>query len=229
MNKNLEFISLPDDSEDNFGRFIIKPLNLGMGVSIGNIFRRLLLTQMIRTNITGVRIAGITNEFSTIPGVREDILEILLNLRQVILKSSTQEKTYARVKIQGPAIITANCFQLDSACNVSIINPKQYIATITDNSILELELKIESGRDCNLANNQTIIESSDFLRVDQISSPVRKVIFTIIDRSEKENKEELLLKVWTDGSITPIEAVIATAELLQAVFTNINFKTLKIL
>jgi DNA-directed RNA polymerase subunit alpha len=227
MKENLEFISLVEISEDNFGKFLIKPLDTGMGISVGNIFRRLLLTQITGTNITGVRIANITNEFSTIAGVREDVIEILLNLRQVILKGWQQEKTYARLKIQGPAIITASSIQLDSLPNITIINPNQYIATIMNDAIIEMEFKIESGKDYSLATNQTIVNSSDFLTVDKISSPIRQVVFEVDDKLASQNYEELILKVWTDGSITPSEAIIDIAAIIQKFFTQINLENLK--
>lgn len=228
MKENLEFIYLVEISDDNFGKFLIKPLDTGMGVSIGNIFRRLLLTQIARTNITGVRIAGITNEFSTITGVREDVIEILLNLRQVILKGSKQEKTYARLKIQGPAIITANCIQFDLLSDIEVINPNQYIGTIMNDSIVEMELKIESGKDYNLSTNQANVDPSDFLTVDKISSPIRRVVFEVDDKLASQNQEELILKVWTDGSIRPSEAVTNTAEIIRNLFTKINIENLKI-
>jgi DNA-directed RNA polymerase subunit alpha len=229
MEKNLEFIYFSEISDETFGKFIIKPLDIGMGISIGNILRRLLLTQIPRTNITGVRIAGINNEFCTIPGIREDVIEILLNLRQIILKSSKSEKTYARLKIKGPAIITASYIKFDIASDLKLINPNQYIATITNDSILEMEFKIESGKDFNLAKNQTVLNPSDFLAVDKISSPVRQAIFEINDKLTNQNEEELILKVWTDGSITPSDAVIFSAEILQTLFTKINLENLKIL
>lgn len=229
MKENLEFVQLIEISDDNFGKFVIKPLDTGMGISIGNILRRLLLTQIPRTNITGVRIAGINNEFSTIPGIREDVIEILLNLRQIILKSSKSEKTYARLKVQGPAIITATYIQFDLSSDLKLINPNQYIATITNDSIIEMELKIETGKDYNLIANQTDLNPSDFLTVDKISSPVRQVIFEINDKLTNQNKEELILKVWTDGSITPLDAVISSAEILRNLFTKINLENLKTL
>lgn len=229
MKENLEFIYLVEISDDNFGKFLIKPLDSGMGVSVGNIFRRLLLTQIARTNITGVRIAGINNEFSTIRGVREDVIEILLNLRQVILKGSQQEKTYARLKIKGPAIITANCIQFDLLSDITVINPNQYIGTIMNDSIVEMELKIESGKDYNLALNQANTNPSDFLTVDKISSPIRRVVFEVNDKLANQNQEELILKVWTDGSITPSEAVTSTAEIIRNLFNKINIENLKIL
>lgn len=229
MQKNLEFINLLEIPDENFGKYIIKPLNIGMGVSIGNLFRRILLTQMPRTNITGVRFAGINNEFSTIPGVREDVLEILLNLRQIILKGFKEEKTYVRIKITGPTVITSSCFQSVLPDEISLVNPNQYIATITTDSTLEFELKIESEKKSSLANNQAILESSDFLEIDKITSPIRQIFFDVYKKTETENQEELVLQIWTDGSITPLDAIITSTKIVQNLFTQITLKNLKVL
>lgn len=229
MKENLEFVDLAEVSENNFGKFLIKPLDKGVGITLGNMFRRLLLTQILSTSITGVRIAGTTNEFSTILGVREDVLEILLNLRQIILTGFTAEKTYARLKIQGPSIVTANCIKFDSVPNVKVVNQSQYIATILDTSILEMEFKIESGKNYNLDTSDFNINSADFLTVDKISSPIRSIIFEVNDISDDQNEEELILKVWTNGSISPSKAVIDIADIVRHLFTKINKDNLKVL
>jgi DNA-directed RNA polymerase subunit alpha len=230
MFKNLEFISLEAEAlENNFGKFLLQPLNKGMGITVGNMFRRLLLTQISSTNITAVRIPGINNEFSTIPGVREDVLEIVLNLRQIILKGFIKDKTYARLKIQGPAIITANSIKWDSIPNVSLVNSTQYIATIFDTSIVEMEFRIESKKDYTIRKNKFSLTSSDFIKVEQISSPVQRVLFEVDDTLSSQNQEKLLLKVWTNGSITPLEAIINVSEIIQQFFGLINKKNLKII
>lgn len=229
MQENLEFVYFGQVSDNNFGKFLLKPLDRGMGITIGNMFRRLLLTQISSTSITGVRIAGINNEFSTISGVREDVLEVLLNLRQIILKGFTEEKTYARLKVQGPAIITANSINLEALPDITLVNPTQYIATVLDNSIIEMEFKIESGKDYNVNTNEFVLNPVDFLIIDKISSPVKRVFFEVDDTLSKQNQEELILKVWTDGSIKPLEAVLQIAEINQKFFTKINRENLKVL
>jgi DNA-directed RNA polymerase subunit alpha len=189
-------------STEYFGRFVFKPLDVGHGITIGNILRRVLLTNLPGISIVGVRIAGVNHEFSTIPGVREDVLEILLNLKEVIFKSQHQGETFGRLKIQGPAIITASCIDLPST--IEIVNPSQYIATISDNSMLEMEIKLDWGKGYTLAENQPVEEPLDFLRIDAIFMPVRRVVYHI---EKLGNQEQLILDLWTNGSITPSDAV----------------------
>jgi DNA-directed RNA polymerase subunit alpha len=208
-------------STEYFGRFVFKPLEVGHGITIGNILRRVLLTNLPGISTVGVRIAGVNHEFSTIPGVREDVLEILLNLKEVIFKSQDQEKTgtFGRLKVQGPAIVTASA--IDLPFNIEIVNPNQYIATISDNSILEMEIKLDWGKGYILAENQPIEGPLplDFLRIDAIFMPVRRVVYHI---EKLGNEEQLILDIWTNGSITPSDAVSVASK------TIINwFKTIE--
>jgi DNA-directed RNA polymerase subunit alpha len=126
-----------------YGQFLINSLALGQGITIGNLLRRVLLSEIGGFAITAVRIAGITHEFSTLPGVREDILELLLNLKGIVLKHKTHETEFGRLKIKGPAVITANLIELPS--NLEIINPNHYIATISESNFLEIEFKFGNG------------------------------------------------------------------------------------
>lgn len=208
-------------STEYFGRFVFKPLEVGHGITIGNILRRVLLTNLPGISTVGVRIAGVNHEFSTIPGVREDVLEILLNLKEVIFKSQDQDKTgtFGRLKVQGPAIVTASA--IDLPFNIEIVNPNQYIATISDNSILEMEIKLDWGKGYILAENQPIEGPLplDFLRIDAIFMPVRRVVYHI---EKLGNEEQLILDIWTNGSITPSDAVSVASK------TIINwFKTIE--
>lgn len=189
-------------STEYFGRFVFKPLEVGHGITIGNILRRVLLTNLPGISIVGVRIAGVNHEFSTITGVREDVLEILLNLKELIFKSQVHTETFGRLRIQGPAIITASCIDLPST--IELINPNQYIATIADNSTLEMEIKLDWGKGYTLAENQPVQGPLDFLRIDAIFMPVRRVVYHI---EKLGNQEQLILDIWTNGSITPSDAV----------------------
>jgi DNA-directed RNA polymerase subunit alpha len=125
-----------------------KSLQPGQGITIGNQLRRVLLGDLGGIAISAVRIAGVTHEFSTIPGVREDILEILLNLKGIVVKNKTQDIEFGR-KVQGPSVITADLIQLPS--NLEIVNPNHYIATISTSNILEIEFKFEYGTGYRLA------------------------------------------------------------------------------
>ena len=133
-----------------YGQFVVNALKPGQGITIGNQLRRVLLGDLGGMAISAVRIAGITHEFSTIPGVREDILEILLNLKGIVLKSKTQKTQFGRLKIQGPNVVTADSIQLPD--NLEIINPNHYIATLSTSSILEIEFKFEYGTGYKLAS-----------------------------------------------------------------------------
>ena len=204
-------------STEYFGRFVFKPLDVGHGITIGNILRRVLLTNLPGISIVGVRIAGVNHEFSTIPGVREDVLEILLNLKEVVFKSQHQGETFARLKVQGPAIIAASCIDLPPT--IEIVNPNQYIATISDNSILEMEVKLDWGKGYTLAENQPVEGPLDFLKIDAIFMPVKRVVYHI---EKLGNQEQLVLDIWTNGSITPPDAVSVASK------TIINwFKTIE--
>jgi len=133
-----------DTPRDQYGKFILHPLDQGQGITVGNALRRVLLSDLEGSAIVAVRIAGINHEFSTIPGVREDVLEILLNLKEVVLKSYSKEPSIGRLRVQGPAIITASNFELSP--DVEVIDTEQYIATICNNNILEMEFRIEAGK-----------------------------------------------------------------------------------
>lgn len=209
-----------------FGQFLINSLQTGQGLTIGNLLRRVLLGDLGGTSITGIRIAGIRDEFSVILGVREDILEILLNLKGIVLKSKTREPQFGRLKIQGPAIITASLIQLPS--DLEIINPNHYIATISTNNIVEIEFRFEYGTGYLLAGQFVSDKSEDFLQIDAIFMPIKKVDFkveTICDNSNNFS-ESLILDIWTNGSITPEEAISEASQSIIELFSvllNNNF------
>jgi DNA-directed RNA polymerase subunit alpha len=209
-------------SSDYFGRFVFKPLGAGDGITIGNIFRRVLLTNLPGMSIVGVRIAGVNHEFSSIPGVREDVLEILLNLKEVILKSKKKVNSFGRLKIQGPAILTAAC--IDLSPDIEVVNPSHYLATISDNSFLEMEMKLEWGKGYTLAEDQTSEGPLDYIRVDSIFMPIRRVVYSIqtSDQEEKVSQEQLTLDVWTNGSITPSEAIASASKIMVDWFKSLE-------
>lgn len=192
---------------ESFGRFVFKPLGLGDGITIGNLFRRVLFSNVPGLSIVGIRIAGVNHEFSTIPGVREDVLEVLLNLKEVIFKSKNPVNSFGRLKFQGPGIITAACIEV--APDIEIINPSQYIATMANSSILEMEVKLDWGQGYRLGENQSLDTSMEFLRADALFMPIRRVAYQIeTSQSESmESYEQLTLDIWTNGSITPPEAI----------------------
>ena len=200
------------------GQFIINSLKTGQGITIGNQLRRVLLGDLGGIAISSVRIAGITHEFSTIPGVREDILEILLNLKGIVLKSKTKITQFGRLKIQGPRVITAGLIQLPS--DLEIVNPNHYIATISTSNILEIELKFEYGTGYRLASQSFSEEDENYLQLDTIFMPVQKVDFKIENVYDTNNNisEKLLLDIWTNGSISPNDALQSAAQIIIDLF-----------
>lgn len=201
------------------GRFVINSLRSGQGITIGNQLRRVLLGDLGGMAISAVRIAGITHEFSTIPGVREDILEILLNLKGIVLKSEITETQFGRLKVQGPAVITADLIQLPS--NLEIINPNHYIATISTSNILEIEFKFEYGTGYKLATQAFTDDAENYLQLDTVFMPIQKVDFKIENVYDSANNitERLLLDIWTNGSISPNEALESAAQVIVDLFT----------
>ena len=209
------------ESGSMYGQFVIKFLRPGQGITIGNLFRRVLLSDLGGSAITGVRIAGVRDEFSTIPGIREDILEILLNLKGIILKNKTSDLKVGRLKVKGPAIVTASSIELPS--DLEMINPNHYIATISTSNVLEIELKIESGTGYKLAGQTFCNKSQDYLQIDAIFMPVQKVDFKIENVYDNSNSltERLFLDIWTNGSILPEEAISSASHFIVDFFTSL--------
>jgi DNA-directed RNA polymerase subunit alpha len=203
------------------GQFVITSLKPGQGITIGNQLRRVLLGDLGGVAISAVRIAGITHEFSTIPGVREDILEILLNLKGIVLKSKTKDIQFGRLKIQGPIVLTADFIQLPS--DLEIINPNHYIATISTPNILEIEFKFEYGTGYRLATQAFSDENENYLQLDTIFMPVQKVDFKIENVYDTANNinERLFLDIWTNGSLSPKDALESAIQVIIDLFASL--------
>lgn len=209
------------------GQFVINSLQVGQGITIGNQLRRVLLGDLGGIAISAVRIAGVIHEFSTIPGVREDILEILLNLKGIVLKSKNQETQFGRLKVQGPSILTADLIQLPS--DLEVVNPNHYIATISRSNILEIEFKFEYGTGYRLARQTFSDEAENYLQLDTVFMPVQKVDFKIENVYDIANNisERLFIDIWTNGSISPNKALESASQIIIDLFTLlINNKTI---
>ena len=209
------------NSGSMYGQFLINSLRPGQGITIGNLLRRVLLSDLGGTTITGVRIAGVRDEFSTIPGVREDTLEILLNLKGIVLKNQTTEAQFGHLKIKGPAVVTASSIQLSS--DLEVVNPNHYIATISTSNLLEIELKFEHGTGYKLAGQTFCKKSQDFLQIDAIFMPVQKVDFKIENVYDNSNllTERLFLDVWTNGSLSPEDAISSASQFIIDFFNSL--------
>lgn len=222
--------SKTEGSRKQYGRFALDPLLPGQGITIGNSLRRTLLSSLKGAAIVAVRIAGVNHEFSTVTGVREDVLEILLNLKEIALKSSSNETQVGRIRIQGPAIVTAGL--LDMPPEIQVIDHRQYIATICNNTIFEMEVKIEQGYGYRLVDNYLDEKSIDFLQIDAVFMPVTKFNYVIQEKriDSRLIQEKLTLEVWTNGSLSPQKAISEGSQILASLFhplTNISFKPVK--
>ena len=209
------------------GQFVINSLKPGQGITIGNQLRRVLLGDLGGIAISAVRIAGVTHEFSTIPGVREDILEILLNLKGVVLRSKTKDVQFGRLKVQGPTVITADLIQLPAG--MEIVNPNHYIATLSTSNIIEIEFKFEYGTGYQLATQTFSEELNNYLQLDTVFMPVQKVDFKIENVYDIGNNsnERLFLDIWTNGSISPNEALESASTIIIDLFTVLIKNTIR--
>ena len=201
-----------------YGQFLINSLAAGQGITIGNQLRRVLLADLAGKAISAVRIAGVRHEFSTIPGVREDILEILLNLKGIIFSGNNKDIEFGRLRVQGPMVVTADLIELPE--NLEIVNKSHYIATISTSSILEFEFKIEYGTGYKLASQLFSEEDENYLQLDTIFMPVQKVDFKIENVYDNANNisERLFIDIWTDGSISPNDALKSAAQIIINLF-----------
>jgi DNA-directed RNA polymerase subunit alpha len=204
-----------------YGQFLINDLQPGQGITIGNHLRRVLLGDLEGAAISAVRIVGIRHEFATIPGVREDILEILLNLKGIVIKSNIRDIKFGRLKVQGPLVVTADLISLPTG--LEIVNKNHYIATISSSINLEIEFKIEHGTGYKLASQMFVDEDKSFLQIDSIFMPVQKVNFKIENVYDNENSitERLFIEIWTNGSIKPIEALKKACQIIINLFTSL--------
>lgn len=201
-----------NQSGQMMSRFILPSLKSGQGITIGNILRRVLLADLEGLAITGIQIEGIKHEFSTIESIREDLLEILLNLKQIVIKTNNPNitKVEAVIQVKGPGIITAKNIHFEKN-EIEIINPNQYIATIVDKKEINFKLQIEKGVNFKLSNEMPHYqdETSNLIAVDAIFMPVLRVNYGVSKNYIQKNNvsEALIIEILTNGSITPENAL----------------------
>ena len=200
----------------NYGKFVVEPLERGYGTTLGNSLRRILLSSLPGVAVTSVKIDGILHEFSTIPGVKEDVTEIILNLKKLAIKLNGENTKRVLINSIGPKEVTAADILGDS--DVEIFNPDLHIATLEENATLIMEINLARGRgyvpaDMNKDENTPI----SVIPTDSIYTPVRKVNFTVQNTrvGQVTDYDKLILEIWTDGSITPSEGVSIGAKIMQ--------------
>lgn len=209
-----------------YTKFICQPMEKGYATTIGNSLRRILLSSIQGPAITMVKIDSVMHEFSSIPGIREDVTEIILNLKQLNLKLHTYEKQKISLSVSGGGTIKAQDIQVNQ--NVEITNPDQYIATLSEGSKLDMEMIVEMGRGYVPTESREEIEHSiGEILIDAIFSPVTKVNYDVTNArvGRRTDYEKLTLEIWTNGTILPEDAVSYAAKILKeqmTVFVNFD-------
>jgi DNA-directed RNA polymerase subunit alpha len=199
---------------DTFGKFEIEPLEPGFGITLGNTLRRVLLSSLWGAAVTSIQIDGVAHEFTSIPHIKEDVTEVILNLKQLNLKSFTEDPVALTLDVRGPAQVHASDIQTTS--DVEIVNGDLYIATIADKGHLRMELNVERGRGYVPAErNKREGQPIGVIPIDAIFSPVLKANFTVEKTrvGQATDYDRLILEVSTDGTMRPEEAVAHAAEL----------------
>ena len=206
--------------EETYGKYVVEPLERGYGTTIGNSLRRILLSSLPGTTVTTVKIAGVQHEFSTIPGVKEDVTQIVLNIKGIIAKLYSEGVKTVYIEASGEGVVTAGDIKADS--DVEILNPEHHIATLGPDATLNMELTLSQGRGYVTAdrnkNAQTVI---GVIPVDSVYTPVRKVNYTVENTrvGDATDYDKLTLEVWTNGTISARDAVSLGARILLDHFT----------
>ena len=214
----IECIEAPMD--DSYGKYIVEPLERGYGTTLGNSLRRVLLSSLPGTAVTSVRIAGVQHEFSTIPGVKEDVTEIVLNIKGIIIKLHSDGPKTVYIEASGEVEVKAGDIKADA--EVEVLNPELHIASLGPDGSLSMELVVDHGRGYVVAEkNKSMQQIIGTIPVDSIYSPVLKVNYAVENTrvGNKTDYDKLTLEVWTDKTITPRDAVSLGAKILLDHFT----------
>ncbi|MDR3230649.1 MAG: DNA-directed RNA polymerase subunit alpha [Synergistaceae bacterium] len=225
MLETLEILRPEIKIEDNspvYGRLILEPLERGYGMTLGNALRRVLLSSIGGAAITSVRIEGVLHEFSTTPGVREDVIEILMNLKHVPVRSHSREVRVLRLELEGPGDVTAKDIQVDS--EVEFVDPSAKICTLEEGARLFMELYVEQGTGyLSTERPRPPYLPVDALLSDAIFSPVLRVNYEVEAArvGQRTDYERLIMDVWTNGIITPDAAVCEAAQIIRTYFGHV--------
>ena len=224
----IETEELTEDGK--YGKFVVEPLERGFGNTLGNSLRRVLLSSHEGCAVTSIKIDGVLHEFSTIPGVKEDVTEIVLNMKSVVAKLYETSPKVVEISAQGPCVVTAGDIKCDS--EVEILNPEQHIATLGEDAKLNMEITIDKGRGYIPAERNKLISGNNVigvLPIDSIYTPVLKVNYTVDNTrvGQITDYDKLTLDVWTNGVINAQEAVSLAAKVLTEhlnLFVNLSDK-----
>jgi len=211
-----------------YGRFFAEPLERGYGITIGNGLRRILLSSLPGFAITAVRMKNVLHEFSTMPGVKEDVTDVVLNLKEVRLRLHEGEHLTATLKARGEGTVTAR--DITGGPSLEVLTPDQHIATLEKGAELEMELVIRRGRGYAPAERTEDEEPIGTIRLDAVYSPIKKVNFTVTNArvGQRTDYDRLALEIWTDGSISPRDALTYAARVARdqmTIFAGVEEET----
>lgn len=218
LDTNIEILDI--DETTNYGKFALYPLERGYGTTIGNSMRRVLLSSLPGSSVSKILIDGVLHEFSTIPGVVEDVPEIILNIKGLDVKKFVDEDITLFLDIEGPKIVTAKDIKPDA--NVEIANPDHYIATVNEKSRLFIALDVTDGKGYRISEqNKLDSDPIGAIAIDSSFTPVKKVNFTVENTrvGEATDYDKMVIEVWTDGTATPQEALADGASILMSDFS----------
>lgn len=206
-------------ADGKYGRFVVEPLERGFGNTLGNSLRRVLLSSLEGVAVTSIKIDGVLHEFSTVPGVKEDVTEIVLNMKSLVAKLHSNGPKVVEISAEGPCEVTAESIKCDS--EVEILNPDLHIATLGEDSKLNMEITLDKGRGYVPAERNKVLMGNDVigvLPVDSIYTPVLKVNYTVDNTrvGQITDYDKLTLSVWTNGVINAQEAVSLAANILTS-------------
>jgi len=209
-----------------YGRFHVEPLERGFGITIGNSLRRILLSFLQGAAITAVRIKGVLHEFSTLPGVREDVTDIILNIKEILVKLHSDGPEILRLKVNKPGVVKTQDIQANA--NVQFLNPTHPIAALSEDGELEIEMVVKRGRGYVPAErNREEGQPIGTIPVDALFSPIRKVNYTVTHSrvGQITDYDRLTLEIWTNGGLAPADAIGYAAKILKdqvSVFINFD-------
>ncbi|MDR2523656.1 MAG: DNA-directed RNA polymerase subunit alpha [Synergistaceae bacterium] len=212
-----------DENDPNHGCLVLEPLERGYGMTLGNALRRVLLSSIKGAAVSSVRMEGVLHEFSTLPGVREDVIEILMNLKHVPVRSHSREMRVLHLNLEGPKKVTAKDIQVDS--EVEFVNPDAKICTLEEGASLVMEIYIEQGTGyLSSERPRPSYLPVDALLTDAVFSPVLRVNYEVEAArvGQRTDFERVVLNLWTNGIVTPGAAVCEAAEIIRAYFGRVS-------
>jgi len=208
----------PKFATETFGRFVIEPFERGLGTTIGNSLRRVLLSSLEGAAVTAVKIKGAEHEFSSMPGVMEDVTDIVLNVKSLVVRSESDEPRVMKLAAQGPGEVTADLIEADTS--LTILNKDLVLATLSDEIEFEMDLHVSKGRGYVPASEQYVDQEEQeigLIPVDALYSPVQRVRYKVEDTrvGQKTNYDRLMLDIWTNGTVSPDMAIVEASKILR--------------